>query len=55
LAIALNAGVHARAAASRQLLRGSEDLLNTPAMTAFFQASFFWCLVPYLAYIMEGR
>ena len=43
-----------RAATAPQILRGSEDLLNTPAMTAFFQASFFWCLVPYVAYIMEG-
>ena len=35
-------------------LRGSIEVMNTPAMAAFFQASFAWCLIPYLMYIMQG-
>ena len=38
----------------RQPLRGTLELINTPAMAAFFQASFVWCLIPYCVYIMQG-
>jgi hypothetical protein len=37
-----------------QSLRGTVELVGTPAMAAFFQASFLWCLIPYGLYIMEG-